>query len=578
MKFLSLIIFSCILLLGAIAAKIWLDQQSDSTPLQSEDAQMPLAAPQMQNEQTLPPTNPPTGEAMPSPPVIDRSEPEIAVVTVEPVMAPSIEDEPPRPDPIEWIQQNWKGALRTITITDTVEVSIIIDGENVGSAWISENTKLPIQSIDSETISVKYMQGIHELPHASTNIRELAERGVNFTMSRAARPQEASHAPSGITDSRFSSSGVSDGKADGRFPQKFPLFSWDKVPVYKMFGDGNGLTDEQARFIAATTDFVSFEKHHGSKRYQTVEKGTKHDIAKLRAENPKIKALMYFNASILWPNGSSVRALFDTEEEHNYYRAPLKQEFEEWAMKRKDGSPYTRGDTRFKQFFMNISHPEYQQWWIESAVNGVNYTDADGIYIDAFWIPTFLMKYNDLTEDDSNRARKFILDALKSKLGSDKMIFINQGNAKGVLLDGGEGFMFENYKPEACTPEAIIKDWKQMKLFHDTGKLSVWRIGVNNTGDTKDENSGWEQRSKELATFWTAAFLIGAQEYSYFQYGWGFQLLKGGSLVDYPEFNKRLGEPLGDYVQKSEFEFTRSFKYADVWVDLQNHKANIDWK
>lgn len=83
---------------------------------------------------------------------------------------------------------------------------------------------------------------------------------------------------------------------------------------------------------------------------------------------------------------------------------------------------------------------------------------------------------------------------------------------------------------------------------------------MNNTGDTKDENMDWEERSKELATSWTAAFLIGAQAYSYFQYGWGFQLKKGGSLVDYPEFKKRLGAPTGEYLQKSEFEFTRSFQ------------------
>jgi hypothetical protein len=211
-------------------------------------------------------------------------------------------------------------------------------------------------------------------------------------------------------------------------------------------------------------------------------------------------------------------------------------------------------------------------------VNGVNDTQADGIFIDAFWIPTFLMKYNNLTDEDSNQARRAMLDGLKSKLGSDKIIFINQGNASGVLLDGGEGFMFENYKPEICTPKEIIKDWKQMKLFHDAGKLSVWRIGVNNTGDVKESHEDWETRSKELATFWTAAFLIGAQEYSYFQYGWGFQLEKGGALVDYPEFKKRLGAPVQEYEQVGEFEFRRSFRYADVWVDLQNHRAKIHWR
>ncbi|CAA6676266.1 MULTISPECIES: putative glycoside hydrolase [unclassified Lentimonas] len=559
MKTRSLILLCFILLGGALATKVWLSSGR-------------TAEPQVHREPVTTKEEPVIVEALPT-----RPEPEAPIVTVEPAVAPPVVAEPPRPNPIEWIQHNWKGRLRTVTINQAVEIPLMIDGETVGSAWIDEASKLPIHAMDDETITVEYMNALHALPHASTNIRELAEHSIDRAMQLAAQP----HAPNTAQPVSSDTSNASNApvrRLSGTFPNKFPLFSWDKVPVYKMFGDGNGLTDAQAQFIAASTDFVCFEKQHGSGQYQTVEDGTKHDIALLKKENPKLKALMYLNGSILWPNGSAVRALFDTENERNYYRAPIKKEYEAWAIKQKDGTPYTRGTPRFKQFFMNIAHPEYQQWWVDTAVNGVNYTEADGIYIDAFWIPTFLMKYNDLTEDDSNKARKVILDALRAELGPDKIIFINQGNAVGVLLDGGEGFMFENYKPETCTPEEIINDWKQMKIFHDRGKLSVWRIGVNNTGDTKEANQEWEERSEELATFWTAAFLIGAQEYSYFQYGWGFQLYKGGALVDYPEFNKRLGAPKGDYQQESDFVFTRSFEFAEVWVDLQNHQARIDWK
>lgn len=48
-----------------------------------------------------------------------------------PAMAESVADAPARPDPIEWIQYNWKAALRTVTLTGAVEVPLIIDGENI---------------------------------------------------------------------------------------------------------------------------------------------------------------------------------------------------------------------------------------------------------------------------------------------------------------------------------------------------------------------------------------------------------------------------------------------------------------
>lgn len=575
MKSALLIILSVILIFGAIATQRWLGQQTKSAPLVQNEPSPQRQPEELQTRRSESVPQETDSSKRSAPTAADNIDHPSQDITSEAAPNQRTKVESPRPDPIEWIQKNWKGSLRTVTILHEIEIPLMIDGETVGSAYVNKNTKLPIHSIDDETITVVYMESLHKLPHSVTNIRELAERGINFSLTHTSQSnalnKEHEHVESETSPIEYS-------KNEGHFPEKFPLFSWDHVPVYKMFGDNSGLTDEQAQFIAATSDFVCFEKHHGSRTYQTVESGTKHDIAKLKKDNPNLKALMYFNASILWPNGSYVRALFDTEHIDSYYRAPLKKQFEAWTMKNKEGTPYTRGDNRFRQFFMNISHPEYQKWWVDSAVAGIQYTEADGIYIDAFWIPTFLMKHNNLSPEDSDRARQEILDALKLKLGPEKIIFINQGHAKGVLLDGGEGFMFENYKAEDYAPEAIIKDWEQMKLFHDAGKLSVWRIGVNNTGDTKDANASWEERSKELATFWTAAFLIGAQEYSYLQYGWGFQLKKGGSLVDYPEFKKRLGPPLGDYVQKDEFEFTRNFQFADVWVDLQNKKAQINWK
>ena len=83
----------------------------------------------------------------------------------------------------------------------------------------------------------------------------------------------------------------------------------------------------------------------------------------------------------------------------------------------------------------------------------------------------------------------------------------------------------------------------------------------------------------ETMDFYLACYLIGAQPYSYFQYGWGWALTTG-PLTDYPQFKKPLGSPLGEYKRESPrgWVFTREFNNASVWLDLQRREGKITWK
>ena len=72
-----------------------------------------------------------------------------------------------------------------------------------------------------------------------------------------------------------------------------------------------------------------------------------------------------------------------------------------------------------------------------------------------------------------------------------------------------------------------------------------------------------------------AAFLVGLQENCYFIYNWGYRM-ENGCLQWYPEFDKPLGEPLGDMVS-SGWKLSREFKHASVWVDLEKRTSEISW-
>jgi len=126
-----------------------------------------------------------------------------------------------------------------------------------------------------------------------------------------------------------------------------------------------------------------------------------------------------------------------------------------------------------------------------------------------------------------------------------------------------------------------------MKQIHRAGKISVWRIGVEvedgrdvyNNPKTRLPDAEYEKLSRQRLPYYLAAFLIGAQPQSYFQYGWGWGL-KTGPLVQHPEFAKPLGAPRGDFVRPDPkgWIFQREFEHASVRVDLNAREGKIVWK
>jgi hypothetical protein len=92
-------------------------------------------------------------------------------------------------------------------------------------------------------------------------------------------------------------------------------------------------------------------------------------------------------------------------------------------------------------------------------------------------------------------------------------------------------------------------------------------------------NAACEGLSKKPMPYHLAAFLIGAQPDSYFQYGWEWTL-RDGPLVDYPELRRPLGMPVGDFTRSAPdgWFFNRVFEHASLWLDLNASEGEIGWK
>jgi hypothetical protein len=382
------------------------------------------------------------------------------------------------------------------------------------------------------------------------------------------------------TQSAKSSYVISDGS---RFAAKayYPKFSWDVAPQYFMFGTGARLLEpEEVEFIADRTNFICIEKAHGFEPLGAAELGAKHEAAAFKKLKPDAKVLFYFNSAHAYPFTSYTKGFSAKQiDQHPEYKEFLLVDTETGELAR-------RGDV----FFFDVLNPEFREWWANAVAQGVEDSDCDGAFIDQMHGFAWMRPSK---SEAVAEAMGEMMASLKKKMGPNKILLGNNthqyiGRHVFPVVDAN---MIEHYNGKVTlSKESLFQDWEDMLRFAKAGKMTIFRIGVeqdSSSPQNNDEPKAIGGRSEEqLAAlsqdrleYYLACFLIGAQPYSYFQYGWGWEL-SSGSLHHFALLQKRLGPPKGAYVRESPngWVFTRGFEHASVWVDTEAGQAKISWK
>jgi hypothetical protein len=353
--------------------------------------------------------------------------------------------------------------------------------------------------------------------------------------------------------------------------ERYPHFSWDKVPVYIHFGKMEGLTEDEINFVANHSDFICFEKGHGSVTHGSTEKGIEADAAAIKAVNPKAKVIFYWNTFLDY--GS-----FDAH--HVYNSHP------EWWLRKADGELDFKSPG-LKRY--DLSNPEVRKWYTEVAVAATE-KSCDGIFMDAFpqiLSPANIQLWGEEKFEQVQAGLFDLLSEVREALGDDKLIVYNGiRNVPGMnfgmqFLDQTDAATIEHFGEfRSATKECMAQDIEDMIAAGKQGKIVVMKgwPGFNWTQE-HIANKPYEsllKEARENITFPLACFLIAAQPYSYFCYSWGYRD-NHGSLDWYPEFDQPVGKPKGDAIRNG-WEYTREFKHCRVWVNLETKEAAIDWK
>ncbi|MEP4077225.1 putative glycoside hydrolase [Haloferula sp.] len=359
----------------------------------------------------------------------------------------------------------------------------------------------------------------------------------------------------------------------------WPEFSWETVPVCLHFGKhGAALSDKELAFVARTSNLVCLEKGHAKGRLGSTEKGIAHDAKRLKALNPDVKVLYYWNGVL----------------NYNLYEACKEvRKNPQWVLRDENGKPIFKDEkARLEQY--NLLDPGFRRWWVAETGRAVREFGCDGVFMDALpQVKTRVLRQmggGEKTEEKLVAAVEEMMTGAQKAMGKEGFLLYNglrylprdKETGGKEFLPFGDGAMVEHFTAFGSrSKEAIVSDMESIVQAGRAGKMLVVKgwpdVDFNwmNGEKMREPYAELAKEAEEKMTFSLACFLVAAQEHSYFCYSWGYREVHG-SLVDYGQFQKPLGKPKGDAVREG-WTFRRSFENAEVWVDVEKRKATIKW-
>ncbi|RMF93448.1 MAG: hypothetical protein D6741_13645 [Planctomycetota bacterium] len=346
-------------------------------------------------------------------------------------------------------------------------------------------------------------------------------------------------------------------------------FSWDRVPLCIHFGKrSTDLTDAELDFLATHAGLITLEKGHGASVYGSTEAGIANTARRLKARNPKVKVLFYFNAFINWPGYDAFKTYRD-----------------EWTLRDRNGKIVYKSARASRP---DPSQPAFREWWSNVVADELKNAPLDGVFIDALpqaLVPSLARTVGKQKAEAIVAGLREMIALTKRKIGDDKIVLANgtRGTDFREILDweGIDGVMIEHFAEfSSDTPEAILADMETLSIAAEKGKFVVLKGWPGftwlDTDMMKRPYAELATLARERITFPLACFLVSAQPGSYFCYSWGYTD-RHGTLEAYPELEHPLGPPVGD-VQRSGTTFRREFRHASVFVDVKTKEARINWK
>jgi hypothetical protein len=292
--------------------------------------------------------------------------------------------------------------------------------------------------------------------------------------------------------------------ADNAQRTGWPEFSWDRVPVYIHVGKNSGFTEEEIRFVASRSNFVCLEKGHGASVHGSTEKGIEHDAARLKAANPNLKVLYYWNTFLD----------YSMYEAHRVY-----ENHPDWWLRQVDGSlDRKRGQIRR----YDLSNAEVREWWAEEVRKTVVDGSCDGVFMDAFpqiASPANIRLWGKEKYDAIQDGLVATIKLTREKVGPGNVLMFNGIRNTDSLHFGMEYLEFtdaatiEHFDQfQSTDKENLVRDIEAMIVAGKKGKIVAMKGWPGfNWLDREIQNAPYDKllaQARKNITFPLACFLM----------------------------------------------------------------------
>ncbi|KAL3817780.1 hypothetical protein ACHAXA_002424 [Cyclostephanos tholiformis] len=349
---------------------------------------------------------------------------------------------------------------------------------------------------------------------------------------------------------------------------EYPKWSWDRVRTYVAIRRGDDYSDDQILALGAQ-DIVMLEKYNGHETHGSTEMGTLVAARRIKAANATVKVLFYLNCMV----------------HYGGYEANVNFK-DEWALL----NPKMNNATfKWRDRLLSYDHTnsEFQEWWVQRALDMLAHDEIDGIFIDGIckvesvslqrikgdaWVEQHGAAYRATAKQLRERlppGKIMIGNALRARAGTD-------GNYRNLQhLDGS---YLENWSDQ----QNLVTSMQLMTKALKAGKLIMLNGDMSHTDfegiDSLDARYQLLNQS-EYIDFFLGYFLLVVEPHAYFSYHAGVDaeptMLTVFDNNRFEAITRKLGMPLGDYIDDGHGFFSREFEHLKVHVNITSQQGTL---
>lgn len=376
---------------------------------------------------------------------------------------------------------------------------------------------------------------------------------------------------------------ASAAEPDLRGEKRFPDFSWDTIPLYMHIRKANAFTDNELDYLASYP-LVTLEKMTGLHSSGSTDEGTLVAAKAIKERNPRTKVLFYRNVLVHYGGYS-----FDDQ---------LGRIAEPFLVDKRGNTRLVRDTTEA----YDLSNPQVVEWWVDTALSVCRHEAIDGLFLDGnikALTPYLARQLPPGKKEAVAAGYRDMIERTRSGIPPQDLLIANiirasyfpdAGLSYLKSFDGSyiEGFdVVVNQMTEA---ELVAMGIAAVQQAGRDGKIIAMTLGLGDSAadatkidDTRARIDGLEAM-EDRVNYLIGLFLVCAERYSYLYVhdGYAADVRRGECqskvwLKRFPQYDKPLGPPRGPATRKG-FVYTRRFEFVDVMVDIENKRAQLDWR